>query len=89
MARSNISKLAEALMGRSENEGEDKISLAVSGLLLMITGVVPKLNAMSLVQPIEFAMRASFRWAKEPIWGSVPNKGQPEGPLSLGTEFRL
>lgn len=61
MARSNISKRADALMGRSENEGEDRISLAVSGSLLMITGVVPKLNAMSLVQPKEAAMVANLR----------------------------
>lgn len=67
MARSNISKRAEAFMGRSENEGEHRICLAVSGWLLMIIGVVPKLNAMSLVQPKEVAMVASLRWAKEPI----------------------
>lgn len=59
MALSNISSRAEAFMGRSENAGEHRISLAVSGWLLMITGVGPRLNAISLVQPKEEAMLAS------------------------------
>nr|GMD49613.1 Os03g0603200 [Ipomoea batatas]GMD70426.1 Os03g0603200 [Ipomoea batatas]GMD96805.1 Os03g0603200 [Ipomoea batatas] len=61
MARSNMSSLADSFMGRSEKEVPQRISLAVSGWLLMIIRVVPRLNAIKRFRPIEAAIEASLR----------------------------
>lgn len=60
MACSNISKRADCLMGRSENDEPHRICLAVSGWLLIITGVAPRLNDMSIFAFNEAAMAARF-----------------------------
>ncbi|KAK8564503.1 hypothetical protein V6N12_036626 [Hibiscus sabdariffa] len=86
MARSNMSECAESLTGRFENAVPLRISLAVSGWLLITTRVAPRLNFMSLVAPSDAAMVARLRCASGPIDGNVPSNGQPIGPGRFGEE---
>lgn len=83
MARSNMSRRADVLMGRSEKAEPNRISRAVSGWLAMTTGVAPRLNAISRLAFSEVDMAANFWWASGPICETVPTMGQPIGPESF------
>jgi len=89
MARSNMRARADSFIGRSENEEPSKISLAVSGWLLITTGVGPRLSAINLFAFNVAAKAASFWWAKEPMRGRDPSMGQPIGPVSFLFGFSL
>lgn len=89
MARSNMRARADSFMGRSENEDPNKICLAVSGWLLITTGVGPRLNAIILLAFNDAAKAASLACARDPIRGREPSMGQPIGPESFAFGFSL
>ncbi|WVZ51815.1 LOW QUALITY PROTEIN: hypothetical protein U9M48_002925, partial [Paspalum notatum var. saurae] len=81
MARQNMSSLAAALGGRSTNAAPDRISRAVSGWLLITTGVAPRVSDMRRRAPCASASAARRRCMSGPdTVGRDPTSGQPRGP---------